>query len=235
MSKRTGEMVTFEELLDEVGADAARYFFLRRSTDQPLDFDIELAKEQSADNPVFYVQYAHARICSILRKAAGDSAAENPASAAALAAEFVPGDADLSPLTGDAPSSRSCASSRSSPRSSRAAARPGAAQAHALRRGPRGDVPPVLHAVPRHDRRRRAHGGSPVCGRRYAKRARDGARAARRECAGADVGSSVRRRSMRGAADVSETRSTTWESRPHRDRRRRRTSRPHTTSWPCCR
>jgi arginyl-tRNA synthetase len=71
MSKRTGEMVTFEELLDEVGADAARYFFLRRSTDQSLDFDIGLAKEQSSDNPVFYVQYAHARICSILRKAAG--------------------------------------------------------------------------------------------------------------------------------------------------------------------
>jgi arginyl-tRNA synthetase len=71
MSKRTGEMVTFEELLDEVGTDAARYFFLRRSTDQPLDFDIGLAKQQSADNPVYYVQYAHARICSILRKAAG--------------------------------------------------------------------------------------------------------------------------------------------------------------------
>jgi arginyl-tRNA synthetase len=70
MSKRTGEMVTFEELLDEVGADAARYFFLRRSTDQPLDFDIGLAKERSSENPVFYVQYAHARICSILRKAA---------------------------------------------------------------------------------------------------------------------------------------------------------------------
>jgi arginyl-tRNA synthetase len=77
MSKRTGEMVTFEELLDEVGADAARYFFLRRSTDQPLDFDIGLAKEQSSDNPVFYVQYAHARICSILRKAAGVPADEH--------------------------------------------------------------------------------------------------------------------------------------------------------------
>ena len=78
MSKRTGEMVTFEELLDEVGADAARYFFLRRSTDQPLDFDIGLAKEQSSENPVFYVQYAHARICSILRKAAGLTAGRGP-------------------------------------------------------------------------------------------------------------------------------------------------------------
>ena len=102
MSKRTGEMVTFEELLDEVGADAARYWFLRRSTDQPVDFDIELARTQSADNPVFYVKYAHARICSIIRKATGNEFAEGPVTAAALAAEFVPGDADLSPLTEDA-------------------------------------------------------------------------------------------------------------------------------------
>jgi arginyl-tRNA synthetase len=89
MSKRTGEMVTFEELLDEVGADAARYFFLRRSTDQPLDFDIGLAKEQSSDNPVFYVQYAHARICSILRKAVG-LAADADIDAAAAAARLAP-------------------------------------------------------------------------------------------------------------------------------------------------
>jgi arginyl-tRNA synthetase len=98
MSKRTGEMVTFEDLLDEVGPDAARYFFLRRSTDQPLDFDIELARQQSADNPVYYVQYAHARICSILRRAAGEDIAARHASAASLAAEFVRGDADLSLL-----------------------------------------------------------------------------------------------------------------------------------------
>lgn len=99
MSKRTGEMVTFEDLLDEVGADAARYFFLRRSTDQSLDFDIALAKEQSADNPVYYVQYAHARICSILRKAAGDEAATDmDALARALALEST----DLSMLTEDA-------------------------------------------------------------------------------------------------------------------------------------
>jgi arginyl-tRNA synthetase len=70
MSKRTGEIVTLDELLDEVGVDAARYFFLQRSADSPLDFDIELAKRESPENPVFYVQYAHARICSILRYAA---------------------------------------------------------------------------------------------------------------------------------------------------------------------
>jgi arginyl-tRNA synthetase len=99
MSKRTGEMVTFEDLLDEVGADAARYFFLRRNTDQPLDFDIELARQQSSDNPVYYVQYAHARICSILRRAAGDDVIARHATVASLAAEFVSGDANLALLT----------------------------------------------------------------------------------------------------------------------------------------
>jgi len=100
MSKRTGEMVTFEELLDDVGPDAARYWFLRRSTDQQVDFDIELARQQSADNPVYYVQYAHARICSILRKAAGEGAPEGGIDAVAVA--LVPEDADLSLLSGDA-------------------------------------------------------------------------------------------------------------------------------------
>lgn len=100
MSKRTGEMVTFEELLDEVGVDAARYWFLRRSTDQQVDFDIELARQQSADNPVYYVQYAYARICSILRKAAGEAGAEHDADE--LATELVGPDADLSVLTDEA-------------------------------------------------------------------------------------------------------------------------------------
>lgn len=100
MSKRTGEMVTFEELIDEVGSDAARYFFLRRSTDQPLDFDIDLAKQQSSDNPIYYVQYAHARICSILRKAAGDSSVD--ADVAELARMTVSSDTDLSVLVDEA-------------------------------------------------------------------------------------------------------------------------------------
>jgi len=71
MSKRTGEMVTFDELVTEVGRDAARYLFLTRSQDTALDFDIQLAVEESMDNPVYYVQYAHARICSILRYGMG--------------------------------------------------------------------------------------------------------------------------------------------------------------------
>lgn len=74
MSKRTGEIVTLDELLAEVGGDAARYFFLQRSSDSPLDFDIELAKKESPENPVYYVQYAHARICSILRYAQEEGA-----------------------------------------------------------------------------------------------------------------------------------------------------------------
>jgi len=102
MSKRTGEMVTFEDLLDEVGADAARYFFLRRSTDQPLDFDIGLAKERSSDNPVFYVQYAHARICSILRKAAGAETNDESVDVAAVAAG-IEADADALALLGSEP------------------------------------------------------------------------------------------------------------------------------------
>jgi arginyl-tRNA synthetase len=101
MSKRTGEMVTFEDLLDEVGADAARYFFLRRSSDQPLDFDIGLAKEQNSENPVFYVQYAHARICSILRKATG-VAADADIDVEDVVRQLVPRDVDLTPLTTDA-------------------------------------------------------------------------------------------------------------------------------------
>jgi len=69
MSTRSGEFVTLREVLDEVGRDAARYNFLMRRSDSHLDFDLELAKKQSNENPVYYVQYAHARICSILRMA----------------------------------------------------------------------------------------------------------------------------------------------------------------------
>ena len=68
MSKRTGNAITLREIMDEVGIDAARYLTMR-SPDSHFDFDLELAKEQSQDNPIYYAQYAHARICSILRQA----------------------------------------------------------------------------------------------------------------------------------------------------------------------
>ena len=69
ISKRSGDIVTMRELVEEVGLDACRFFFLSRTADAQMDFDMELAKKQSADNPVYYVQYAHARIASILRLA----------------------------------------------------------------------------------------------------------------------------------------------------------------------
>ncbi len=65
MSTRAGEFVTLREVIDEVGRDAARFIFLTRRSDSQLDFDLEVAKSQSNDNPVFYVQYAHARLCSV--------------------------------------------------------------------------------------------------------------------------------------------------------------------------
>ncbi|MCX5777220.1 MAG: arginine--tRNA ligase [Candidatus Firestonebacteria bacterium] len=69
MSKRQGNFISMDELVEEVGADAAKYFFLRRSLDSHLDFDIDLAKKQTEENPVYYVQYAHARICNVIEYA----------------------------------------------------------------------------------------------------------------------------------------------------------------------
>jgi arginyl-tRNA synthetase len=79
MGKRTGEYVALDEVLREVGRDAARFFFLMRKSDSHLDFDLELAKRQSSDNPVFYVQYAHARVASILEQARRNGLPWNPA------------------------------------------------------------------------------------------------------------------------------------------------------------
>ncbi|MBA7538528.1 Arginine--tRNA ligase [subsurface metagenome] len=69
VSKRSGDIITLREVVDEVGVDACRFFFLSRSADSQMDFDLELAKKESLDNPVYYVQYAHARIASVLRLA----------------------------------------------------------------------------------------------------------------------------------------------------------------------
>jgi arginyl-tRNA synthetase len=69
MSKRAGNIVTLDDILDEAGVDAARFFFVMLATDSPLTFDLKLAVEQSNDNPVYYVQYGHARIASVLRHA----------------------------------------------------------------------------------------------------------------------------------------------------------------------
>ena len=91
MSKRKGEFVTLDELIDDIGVDAARFFLLQRSHDTPLDLDLDLARERSQENPVYYVQYAHARIASILRNAgeervaAAEARGPRPAAARARA------------------------------------------------------------------------------------------------------------------------------------------------------
>jgi arginyl-tRNA synthetase len=82
MSKRSGEFITLRDLMDEVGPDCAKFFFLMRSTSAHLDFDLDLAKQQNDENPAYYVQYAHARIASILRFAAEKGLA--PVAGAAL-------------------------------------------------------------------------------------------------------------------------------------------------------
>lgn len=84
MGKRSGEFVTLREVVDEVGADATRFFFLMRKGDSQLDFDLDLAVKQSSENPVFYVQYAHARICSIFRQAQKEGIGMPAAESAAL-------------------------------------------------------------------------------------------------------------------------------------------------------
>jgi len=96
MSKRAGTIVTLEDILDEVGVDAARFFFVMLSTDQPLTFDLELAKEQSNDNPVFYVQYGHARIASLVGRARERDAALVDEAKAGAYTERLTGAAELS-------------------------------------------------------------------------------------------------------------------------------------------
>ena len=86
MSKRKGDFVTLDELIDDIGVDAARFFMLQRSHDSTVDLDLELARSQSQENPVYYVQYAHARIASILRKATEEGGADGDHEAIAAAA-----------------------------------------------------------------------------------------------------------------------------------------------------
>jgi arginyl-tRNA synthetase len=87
ISKRSGDIITLRELIDEVGVDACRFFFLCRTADSQMDFDMELAKKHSADNPVYYVQYAHARIASILRVAQERGAASDNGDVSLLTSE----------------------------------------------------------------------------------------------------------------------------------------------------
>ncbi len=102
ISKRAGSYVTLRELIDEVGRDAVRFFLVSRKADAEFVFDVDLAKSQSEENPVYYVQYAHARICSLLEQWKAQFAAEDGALVSALGSGRIglPEDADLAPLTG---------------------------------------------------------------------------------------------------------------------------------------
>ena len=88
MSTRSGEFVTLRELRKEVGNDATRFFYVLRKSDQHLDFDMDLAKSQSNENPVYYLQYAHARICSVLQQWGGDVAALRQADVGVLESDY---------------------------------------------------------------------------------------------------------------------------------------------------
>ena len=103
MSTRAGEFVTLREVIDEVGADSARFLFLTRRSDSPLDFDLEVAKQKSMDNPIFYVQYAHTRVCSVLRKAAEAGVAPPPVAQADWEQLKLPEEIDLARRLGEYP------------------------------------------------------------------------------------------------------------------------------------
>jgi arginyl-tRNA synthetase len=115
MSKRTGDAITFDELLDEVGVDAARYHFLRVSMDQTLNFDLELVVQQSQENPVYYVQYAHARICSILKHAREEGITTAPIETVALEELQHESELDLLRKLGEIPEAVEVAARRREP------------------------------------------------------------------------------------------------------------------------
>jgi arginyl-tRNA synthetase len=135
MSKRRGEFVTLDELLDDIGPDATRYFMLQRSHDTTVDLDLELARKQSNDNPVYYVQYAHARISSILRKA-GDSAvgAALAADTKSVTAPVDPAERDLIKRLAEFPDQARDAAARRAPHALCAFATATAADFHAFYR-----------------------------------------------------------------------------------------------------
>jgi len=141
MSKRKGEFVGLDELIDDIGADAARWFLVQRSHDTAVDLDLELARSASQDNPVYYVQYAHARIASILRKALDEGAVASldaieaaAGSEAALAAAAEPAERALARRLLDLPAEAATATERRAPHRLCAYAMATAADFHAFYR-----------------------------------------------------------------------------------------------------
>ena len=175
-SKRAGEVITLQELLDEVGTDPCRYFFLARSPDSQMEFDLELAKKSSNENPVFYVQYAHARVASIL-----NLAAEN-------GIDHSDGDVSASHRPGGARAHTQDTGAAGAHRVNGREA--GAAPPAPLLAGPGDGVPLVLPAVPRRvhrSRRRGHHEGAPQAGPSVRDRAAQDAVADGNGSAGEDV------------------------------------------------
>ena len=157
MGKREGEFVTLDEVIDEVGRDATRFFYLMRRHDTPLEFDLELAKRQSMDNPVYYAQYAHARCASLLRRAAELEAPPYPADPRAGARpDAARGDRHPAPAVGF---------SRLRGRRRRRAR---AAPAGAVHRRAGGRVPELLHPPAEGPRRQHPAAGA-AAGRRLAR------------------------------------------------------------------
>ncbi|MDQ3730102.1 MAG: arginine--tRNA ligase [Actinomycetota bacterium] len=139
MSKRKGEFVTLDELISDIGVDATRFFLLQRSHDTPIDLDLELARSQSQENPVYYVQYAHARIASIVRKAAREDARAEPqptpgSEHAQTELPYAPGERALVRRLLDLPAEVSAAADRRSPHRLCAYASAVAADFHAFYR-----------------------------------------------------------------------------------------------------
>jgi arginyl-tRNA synthetase len=133
MSKRKGEFVTLDELVDDIGVDATRYFMVQRSHDTTFDLDLDLARKSSQDNPVYYVQYAHARIASILRKAEAEGAGSGDA-AEALAARAEPTERGLIRRLLELPAEAEAAALRRAPHRLCAYATATAADFHAFYR-----------------------------------------------------------------------------------------------------
>jgi len=135
MSKRKGEFVSLDELIEDIGVDATRFFMLMRSHDTTVDLDLELARQTSNENPVYYVQYAHARIASILRKAGdGAEARASEVDLAAVEAPVEPSERALIKRLCELPSEVSEAAARRAPHRLCAYATATAADFHAFYR-----------------------------------------------------------------------------------------------------